>query len=99
MWLVPSEARELIADFDDAVLVGFEKEADVAMIDHRDALILGGFLWRQLHVSIYPGLSLQISIDRNKQIWLQSRTFEQHCSSRSTNVGLQAPAARTTLSA
>lgn len=99
MLLVPSEARELVADFDDAVLVGFKEEADVAMIDHRDTLILGGFLWRQLHMSIYPSLSLHVSIDRNELVWLRSLTFEQHWSSRSTNVGLQAPAARTTLSA
>lgn len=95
--LVPGEAGELVADLDDAVLIGFEEEADVAVVDYGDSLVLGGFLGRQLHMGIYP--SLPLCQYRNGTFWFRLLTFEQHCSSRSTNVGLQAPAASTTLSA
>lgn len=54
--LVPREARELVADFDDAVLVGLEEKADVAVVDDRDAGVLGRFGGRELDVRVYPGL-------------------------------------------
>lgn len=65
MLLVSREAGELVANLDDAVLVGFEEEADVAVVDYGNALVFGGFLGRQLHVSIYPGLSPNVSIKRD----------------------------------
>lgn len=61
--LVPCEAGELVADLDDAVLVGFEEEADVAVVDHGYSLVLGSFLGRQLHMGIDPGLPLHVSIE------------------------------------
>lgn len=54
--LVACVAGELVADLDDAVLVGLEEEADVAVVDYGDAFVLGCFGRCELDVGIYPGL-------------------------------------------
>lgn len=63
MLLEPSEAGELVTDLDDAVLIRFEEEADIAMIYYWYAFVFGGFFGCQLHVSVHPSLSLNVSFE------------------------------------
>lgn len=56
MHLVPCEARKLVADLDDAVLVGLEEKADIAVIYYRNPFVLRRFIWRELDVGIDPSL-------------------------------------------
>jgi hypothetical protein len=50
------KARELVADFDDAVLIGLKKEADIAIVDYGSVFVASGFFWCELYMCIYPGL-------------------------------------------
>lgn len=59
IWLVlfeSSESRELVANLDHAILVGFEKESNVSIVDHRRALVFSCFLRRKTHLGIDPSL-------------------------------------------
>lgn len=60
--LVAREARELVADLDDPELVGLEEEADVAVVNDGDALVLGSFLGTQLDVRVYPCLMSSVDV-------------------------------------
>jgi hypothetical protein len=59
MLLEARETRELVADFDDAVLVGFKEEAYVAVVDYGDVFVFCGFFWGELDVCVYPSLTLR----------------------------------------
>lgn len=54
--LVPREPGELVADFDDAVLVRLEKEANVAVVDDRDVLVRRRLFRGELEVCVDPRL-------------------------------------------
>ena len=60
IWLMFFEARKtwkFVTNFDHAVLVRLEEEADVAVVHHRHVFVLCCFLGRELYVSIYPSLT------------------------------------------
>lgn len=80
------------------LLVGLEEEAVVAVVYNWRAFILSCFGGRELDMGEHPGLPV-IRRELLTLTLLLGLTFETHWSSRSIRVGLQAPAARTTLSA
>lgn len=83
------------------LLVGFEKEAEISVVYYGSILVRGRFLRCELHMGVYPGLTLSsVLMMITRSPWYRlGFTLEQHWSSKSTNVGLHAPAARTILSA
>jgi hypothetical protein len=97
MLLEARKTWKLVTDFDDAVFVRLEEEAHVAIIDYRDIFVFRRLARGQLDVSVYPCL-VNVRCER-RTIELRQHTFDTHWSCRSTNAGLHAPAANTTLSA
>ena len=78
------------------VLVGLKEEAKVLVVDNWASLVLLNLFRGQLHVCVDPGLT---TVSEVLRFFAQRLTFEQHWSSRSTNTGDHAPAARMTRSA
>lgn len=57
MRFVPCEAREFVADLDDALLIGFEEKSDISVIHNGNSFVLSCFIRRELDVGIDPGLN------------------------------------------
>lgn len=79
------------------LLVGLEEKSVFTIVYYGGIFVLGSFLGCKLDVSVYPRLG-SCQSDQVDYACVEL-TLETHWSSRSINVELQAPAARTTLSA
>lgn len=50
------------------LLVGFEKETEITVVYHGSIFVLGSFLGCELHMRVYPCLTMSISIDGENTI-------------------------------
>jgi hypothetical protein len=57
------KAGELIANFDDTILIRLEEETYVAVVDYGDVLVFSSFLRGELHVGVYPSLKMLESVN------------------------------------
>lgn len=61
VWLVlfvSCESGKFVTDFDDSILVRFEKEANVAVVDDWHVLVLGGLFRGEMEMRVYPSLAM-----------------------------------------